>query len=353
MESSGSGMLEDTNASLTCAARTINAATVLPPLIFITSRVLLALYVSLIVMFGLVLNFMVLYLVVKYKKLQTLSFAIAIQIAIANLIISIAYGLPSIVNHIAGRWILGLEICSLSSFFGFLVINLRTQLIFIFSLDRFVSVFSPFAYPKYNLRIVVILCMLAWTVSTALSLVIIPQLLDCYAYSQPSMLCGFSTICSKTCGLFFTIYLVTIAIPTTTIPIGFFSTLYVKGRKIRRNEAKLRALSDNEVSDWRAIKTFSLLFVTIFAIIVPHIVIAPISALFGSVVGSLLRTFSSGMSFLLVITDLIMIMRNEDVKEILSEMKKRWLDAIRTIAANKKVATNAKHNRGIELEERQ
>ncbi len=80
----------------------------------------------------------------------------------------------------------------------------------------------------------------------------------------------------------------------------------------------------------------------IFAIIVPPTVISQISALFGSVVRSLLCTFSSGMSFLLVITDPIMIMRNEDVKEILSEMKKRWLDAIRSIAANKKGATNPK-----------
>ena len=354
MESSGSGMLEDTNASLTCAARTINIASALPPPIFITSRVLQALCVSLIVMFGLVLNFMVLYLVVKYKKLQTLSFAIAIQIAIANLIISIAYGLPSIVNNIAGHWILGLEICSLSSFFGFLVINLRTQLIFIFSLDRFVSVFSPFAYPKYNLRIVVILCIMAWTVSTALSLVAIPQLLDCYIFSQSSMVCAFSSRCSTTCRLFFTILVVTIAIPTTTIPIGFFLALYVKGRKIRRNEAKLRALSDNEVSDWRAIKTFSLLFVAIFAVRVPPIVTTQVSALFGNVVRTLLLTLSSGMSFVLVITDPIMILRNKDAREILSEMKKRWKDATISMAANKKIAANTKDtNQGIELEERQ
>ncbi len=218
-------MLEDTNASLTCAARTINTASILPPPIFITSRVLLALYVSLAVIFGLVLNFMVLYLVIKYKKLQTLSFAIAIQIAIANLIISIAYGLPFYNNNIAGRWILSLEVCTLSGLFAFLVANLRTQLIFIFSLDRFVSIFSPFAYPKYNLRIVVILCIMAWTVSTALSLVTNPQLLDCYIFSQPSMVCVFSSRCSKTCGLFSTIYLVTLVIPTTIIPIGFSLTL--------------------------------------------------------------------------------------------------------------------------------
>ncbi len=75
-------------------------------------------------MFGLVLNFMVLYLVIKYKKLQTHSFAIAIQIAVANLIISIAYGLPSIVNNITSHWILSLEVCTLSGLFAFLVGNL-------------------------------------------------------------------------------------------------------------------------------------------------------------------------------------------------------------------------------------
>ncbi len=183
---------------------------------------------------------------------------------------------------------------------------------------------------------------MAWTVSTALSLVTIPQLLDCYIFSQPSLLCGFSPRCSTNCRLLFIIYFVTLVIPTTTIPIGFFSALYVKGRNIRHNEAKLRALSDNEVSDWRAIKTFSLLFVAIFAITVPPIVISQISALFGNVVRSLLRTFSSGMSFLLVTTDPIVIMRNEDVREILSEMKKRWLNVIRSMAANTKLPLKTK-----------
>ncbi len=328
---------EDMNTSSICAVESLESidGSVVPSSLFTTIRVLRALYICILMVLGLISNFFVICLVFKYKKLQTCSFIVAVQIALANIIVLISNGLPSIVNSFAGRWILGLEICIISGFTQLLVINLRTILVFAFSIDRFSSVFLPFTYPKYSRKIVTIMCVLAWAISCSLSLLMTPQLLDCYIYSLPASSCVFSSRCSGTCRMSSLIYSATIVIPTTIIPIGLFTALYFKGRKIRRNEAMLRDLSDAEVSDWRAIKTFSLIFVTIFVLTIPPTVIAQITALFGSMVRTLLLIASASMSYAIVVTDPIMILRNKDVRDILSEIKKQWLESYRIRTTNR------------------
>ena len=153
---------------------------IIPAPIAISARVFQVLYGSLQVIFGILLNVLILILVSRFKKLRTISFAIAVQIAIANSALTVNNGIPTIVNHIAGRFVLGLEICITSGLVT--LTDLLTLLIFVFSFDRFVSVFAPFFYPKHSHRIIILMCVLAWCISTATNLMSIPQILDCWSF---------------------------------------------------------------------------------------------------------------------------------------------------------------------------
>ena len=333
---SGSGMVEG-NYSLTstCAASTLQAAvngTVLPAPVAISARVFQILYGSLQVALGILLNVLILILVFSFKKLRIPSSGIAVQIAIANLTLTITNGIPTIVNNIAGRWILGVDLCILSGFAIFTLTIFRTLLILVFSFDRFASVFAPFFYPKHSRRITILMCTLAWSISIITSLLGIPPILDCYIFSEPTLFCVVSPRCSKKCMNFFYTCMSTIIIPAILTPIGLFLSLYIKGRKIRRKESKILGLTKRIITDqeWRAMKTFFLLFLALVLVTFLPLLLFNIASLLGSVARILVVKLANNIVTLLVITDPIIIMRNTDIKEAFNILMKPFINLCST-----------------------
>ena len=330
--SSGSGVVDNYTLTNSCAASSLqssaNVSQIIPTPIAISARVFQVLYGSLQVIFGILLNVLILILVFRFKKLRTISFAIAVQIAIANLALTVNNGIPTIVNHIAGRFILGLEFCITSGLVAYMLTDLRTLLIFVFSFDRFASVFAPFFYPKHSRRIIILMCVLAWCISTATNLMSIPQILDCCIFVEPTLTCEISSRCSKICKIFLYTIRATSIFPAVIATVAFFLALYIKGRKIRRKESKMLGLVNKSITDqeWRALKTFSLLFLAVFLVIIIPILLFNMAALFGTVVHFLVVKLAFNIITLLVITDPIILLRNADVKEAFHKLTKPLVD---------------------------
>ena len=328
---SGSGGIEDNFTSVsTCAMSSLEStnATVLPSYVAIGARVIHVIYGLFIFLLGNFLNSLILLLIMKYRQLRSVSFCIAAQIAIANLCLAVLYGITTIVNNIAGHWILGLEFCIISALLLFLFANLRTLLIFVFVFDRFALVFAPFFYPKYSYKIVTASCLLSWCISVVLSLAIIPPWLDCYRFVDATFFCAYSSRCNSNCVVFYYVYVFAIVIPAICIPTVLFISLYMKGRKIRRMESKILETAKKRISDedWRALKTFFLLFLAIFLLILPPNFLIYISSFLGTIANNIAIKLSSMTITLLVITDPIIILKNADVKEAL----KKLMEAINT-----------------------
>ena len=322
---SGSGDIEDNfTAVSTCAMSSLEStnATVLPSHVAIVSRVIHVIYGLFIILLGNFLNSLILLLIMKYRQLRSVSFCIAAQIAIANICLAVLYGITTIVTNIAGHWILGLEFCIISALFLFLFINLRTLLIFVFAFDRFASVFAPFFYPKYSYKIVTASCLLSWCISVVLSLAIIPPWLDCYMFVDATFFCSFSRRCNSNCVVIYYVYVFAIVIPVICIPTVLFISLYVKGRKIRRMESKMLGTAKKRISDkeWRALKTFFLLFLAIFLVTLPPNFLIYISSFFRIVAKDIAIKLSSMTIAFLIITDPIIILKNADVKEALKKL---------------------------------
>jgi len=322
---SGSGDYEpnDTNSS-SCVADTLNYNnSYLPRHVDISSRAVLVVYTHLIILLGNLMGFFILFLIIRYEKLHTISFSIGAQIAVANICSANVQGFPTIMNNIAGRWILGLNFCIISAFILFLSANIRTLLLFVFALDRFASVFSPFHYTKYSHITTTILCAFSWLVSIALSFILIPQWLDCYEMSEAILFCFYSSQCNGNCQTFEKIYIFLFVLPTILIPTGLFIGLYIKGRQIRRKELKMLGLAKKTITDkdWRALKTFFLLFLAVFLVIIPPIVLSLITAKLGDIIHNISLKLGSMIIDAHVVTDFIIILRNADVREVSQKLR--------------------------------
>ena len=198
------------------------------------------------------------------------------------------------------------------------------------------------------------MCVLAWSISIASSLVIISPILDCYFFSEPILSCTFSSRCGGNCIGFQIIFFITIIIPAHCEPVCFFIALYLKGRKIRRKESEMLGLTRKTISDqeWRALTTFFMLLVAVFLVTFPPTLFFSVIRTFGRVAQTLAVQLASDIATLMVITDPIIIMRNADFKEAFDTLVKSFVDFCRRILKTKQnnvAAEQNVHGQSVEL----
>ena len=201
-------------------------------------------------------------------------------------------------------------------------IETRIWLLLLFSLDRFASVFAPFLYPRLNFKSSVLkFSAFAWLVPIITNLPGIPQILDCYTFTKSLVFCHRSIECSSACKIFLLIYIMVILVPALTSSLVFIIALYVKGKKIRKSESAMMGIPKNSMSDsdWKALKMFLLLIITIA---VALIVITVTTILFGIGAPIELMVISSEVFFLYLITDPLVIMRNDDARQAWKQLYK-------------------------------
>ena len=201
---------------------------------------------------------------------------------------------------------------------------------FVFVLDRFLCVFMPYFYPKHQIKAIVSLSVASWLYAIAASLIQLPQILDCLAYTQRLGTCLSNFNCSRNCTLLLNIIIPSGTVPATVIPIILYIILYMKARKIRKADRTLSTIAGNHESDWRATITFFLLFLSVFIVTLPTFTVkAIINLIYRSseqpAAIYILSTICSHMIFLLPVTDPIVIMRNRDVKEIMKNYRDKMI----------------------------
>ncbi len=328
---SGSG---DGNHLQTCSAEILER-----PSVFVLSLALdLAVrgmgfvYGMLVVTLGISLNGLIVMLVSVNKKLRNTSFGIAVQISLVNIPLTLVRCPLLLVNQVAGGWIFNSSFCVLTVFLIYVFNSVRTLLVFVFAVDRFTTVFMPFRYPKHHRVITSSLCILAWLVSIlAWSIGLLPTM-KCYVFSEPLQFCVLSPTCSPACTAFYYACLIALVILPIVIPAELFLAMYCKRRRIRQGDLSL-GLAEKTITDqeWRAITTFSLLFLGVFLVVFVPFSLFQLAELF-----SLINNLGVAIIVVNTITDPIIIMRNADVREALD----------RSIAGFKNVCRKLRRNPG-------
>ena len=331
---SGSGAFNNTDASsnlsLTCAARNLGPV-VLPysAALTVTIRVIQIIYNLLLLVTGTFLYIVVVIFVAKYKKLQTLPFAVALQVVVLDLLLLVVI-VGTILNMIANRWLFGEIMCGLEGFYISIMFSVRVFLMFVFVIDRFLAIFWTFGYPKHKVKVTVTLSIASWVLSLGH---VIPYVLDCFAFKENAWSCGLANDCNDACSYFNSIYAFTILVPSMVIPTILYVILFIKGLCAKKAAASME-VAQHRKREWKAVITFSLLFVTLLAVTLPNLVAIVILDLLFDVDSlppalHILAVAVISTLYLLIITDPIVIMRNRDFREILDQNKqivamKKW-----------------------------
>lgn len=306
-----------------CAVRS-QGSSVLPysSALLTALRIVQATYYIVLFLLGSVLNLLIIVLVGKFKSLQTLSFAVALQIVVLNLYRSVLFLVSALPNIVADRPIFSGYLCVFNGFLLYSAALVRTFLMIVLVIDRFMSIFAPYFYPRHSLKIVFILSILSWLLSVVGSVLPLPGILDCYSFVQTSQFCFFYHICSRDCSLLGRM-LVAILTPVTIIPFFLYGLIYCKAKKLQNSSIVPSGARRNE---WKATFTFFLLFISLVGANLPNIVVGFVISLHYTmsvlppVMHVLLVMASIGPSFL-VISDPIVIMRNKDVSDVISMVK--------------------------------
>lgn len=321
---SGSGNFNTTdaeNTTFSCAARNTQGPVELPysTVLVTTIRAIQSSFFTIMLLLGISLNTLVVVTIAAHKKLHTLPFGFALQIVIFHLLISLLAYLGGLTSSVANRWLFGEHACIVAGILFYIATVVRTLLMLVFVIDRFLGVFMPFRYPKHRSRVVAILSVISWILPMALSITSIPPLLDCYEFNKFFWICVYTTECNSNCSLHGNIIFGTVTLPATTIPVILYIALYMKARSIKKNIPGLK-------NDWKATVTFFMMFISVFLVITPSVAVLHIINRFYQTAEEppflyVLSVVSIMILSLLPITDPVVIMRNKDMKEALHEVR--------------------------------
>ena len=301
-----------------------------------TEKVLRCLTISFILLlwpFAVFLNILLIVLIGKFKVLWQTTFFLALQVVIIDLGITVIVTPISVINAIAGQWILGPTLCAINSFFVTLTRQSRNSLMFVFVTDRFCSVFFPFRYFKYRKKVVIPLCIVAYLVT--IILIIVEGTLDCNNFSRVTWHCSIGGGCANPegCEIARATTIILTNIWGSYIPLIMYTILFIKAKMIKNKLPPAYASEEivqNNKRERKTNLTFFFLFLSLFGVtffpFVFYVVGRYILQALGIrpspeylVVVIILRTLYN----ILPIIDAIAIMRNPDVRRALALLKKK------------------------------
>ena len=300
----------------------------LPTALDITLRSLHVIYSAALLVCSFALNSFVIFLVVKHKTLRNLSMALATQVIVVDLLSALAILPSSIANASANRWLFGDIVCFIQGAVIFTLLYERSGLMFMLVIDRFLLIYKTYSYPKHRAKVVVALSIFSWLVGIIAAIIMFPGIINCYAFSRPQWTCISLSSCKTACSVIvLLIFIITLIL--CCISAFLYTLLFCKARKMSNTTpaCDLSGDDDTRKREWKATITFFLMFVTLFIVTVPFGSFLIIGHLAFKLSGSeiavwyeVIRLCSFELTRLVYVLDPIFIMRNRDIKEVISKL---------------------------------
>ena len=304
---------------------------------------------------AIVMNASVIYIIAKNVVLHKMAFFLALQLIVAHLVFSCTVLPFMFVTSVLREWRLGVVMCQILGTIHDLVITGRYLLTFVLTIDRIISVFFPFYYFRHGAKINVVASVLAWSVSAFRSLTSLKGILDCTNYVPSFRMCAGAPFCSDLCKVHTIVFSTILALFGVFIPSILYIVLFCKAKIITYKLDKLRPRRGHKVSpvssgsnspepssvtendklmevrhhNNRANITFLILIAVIIGFALPPYILYVAQNILGSndspVVTVLQITVGRTLIYSLAVADPIIIMRNRDVRELLSSKFQRSL----------------------------
>ena len=336
---SGSGMemlLEDNETSVTCEQNLVEGFPFPAPVTTanIVRYIQIVYYIATFPI-GVLLNTFVIFIILRFKQLHSVTFYLALQITITNLVNAVIIFPSSAANAIANRFIF----TGLCPILGFIITFLRlarNAQMFVLVADRFFIIFMPFWYSRHRVRVIIPMSIGGWMMSLVLALIPMTGLLHCYGFQRFTWSCLIRDGCTHraACASHRT-FVTTFFNLGTFLAFLLYVALLFKARKLRNRvetshlhdeEGQARAnLKRKHKSERRANTTFLIMFVTLVGVSFPSYMFFSIG---NAVLGSLgisrpppayavAAAVSRSLFVMIIVLDPLVMMRNRDVKVVI------------------------------------
>ena len=299
-----------------------------------------AIVVFVICTMALILNFFIGMVISLTKSLRIRPFILCLQIPIINILQSLTRSLATVVTGIFHSWQFGEYGCR---FFGFVSLYLdmsRWLLMFNITLDRFLSIFLPFKYPKVANWLVLVLSLIIWVCNFIYSFVPLIKF-GCYAFNGTALTCSLLFGCTDaSCALFFVITLGIVYSLGGIAPICMNVMMLYRAWKLRRsftlgqfdgdqNQEHQQQITRRDV---RAVVTFSALFVSFIGLTLPFFLYGFSTAITGAILEmeyvapAAVRFLFRDIYYLITITDPLILSWNKDIKDAIKTRMKKLIN---------------------------
>ena len=276
---------------------------------------------------GVFLNLIAILLILCHKKLQNITFMLAFQILISDLLSASVIFPTSAANAVANRNLFT-DLCSVIGFIFYFMRNVRIYLMSGLIADRFISTFKPFWYQRNRVSLITLISLGAWVFSSISALVPVRGLLDCYAFLRVTWTCVPNSACpNKTECSIYSYFMVAFSQACNVMLVLLYIVLFIKVRSTRNKittydtDQERAAAVKKRKREHRANITFFLLFLALLLVSIPFGKI--ILDVLGVPQQSTLYTLAGIMGWsayhLLVIIDPLIIMRNGDFRMVITK----------------------------------
>ena len=298
--------------------------------------------------FGVFLNLFVVSLILRFKKLQTVTFVLAFQVIAGDLVLALIVFPTSAANAVADRFVFT-GLCPVIGFIVFYLRITRFYLMLVLALDRFCTVFLPFWYQRnrHRVKTITVLSLLAWVLGFIVALVPVKGLLDCYSFQRNTWACVPTNGCinKNECSVYNSVSSA-LSNGCNIVSLLLYLSLFCKARQLRNKTVTVTVKAHQHGSTCEEAKAYSAQkqrrerqVNCTFFLLVFTLAVATSPAFFFFVVGRPIITtldivppngyviagiIGRATFPLLPIIDPIVIMRNADFREIIRKIREKW-----------------------------
>ena len=294
--------------------------------------------ILLIYLVAFILNLFIGAVILTTKSLrQQRPLVLALQLISLNLLQALTWAPTAFVTGITGSWLLGGFVCKVIGFASLGLATYRWFVMFILCLDRFLSIYAPFKYPKFANAFTAMLIGVCLLFSSVHSL--LPLLgFGCYAFSALTLSCNLTwTECqSVICNLYYIFVSASVFTLGGTVPLVMYVMMLRLAWKFRHSGeiGTLEGCEDRPrraqiiKSEQRAMITFFVLFVTLVGLTLPFysaLLVNQVGTAFGLSIRLNVELFYLILDIylLLPIGDAVVIAWNRDITKRIAEIFRR------------------------------
>ena len=279
------------------------------------------------------LNLFVIFIIARFKKLHTMTFYLALQIIITNIANILIFFPSSIANASANRFIFS-GLCPVMGFLTSFLFSARNLLMFVLVADRFCLIFLPFWYSRPRVRVVIPLSIIGWLTPLTITLPLAIALPDCYSFQRLTWVClwgggcKYVALCTS-----YSAFMTTLINAGTFIALLLYLPLLCRAKKLRNkvNMSQLNESADvreivkrNKKREQRANTTFLILFIALVGVTFPTYIVLSLGNVALNALSvrpqpagyTIISILLASLYILIFVMDPIVIMCNQDVREV-------------------------------------